>query len=91
MGRVWAGLLGEEACHARTEACMTEKGNATQAWGQVGLSVSKLGSECQRCTGSCRWLCAFAEGRGRELVPASSFVPGGGLSVNAVSLRHAPR
>lgn len=39
------------------------------------LGVSKLGSECPHCTGSCMWPCVYTKGQGR--VSASSFVPGG--------------
>lgn len=43
----------------------------------VGLGVSKLGNECWDCTGFCRWLCVCAGRKGREMVPAGYFVPGG--------------
>ena len=42
----------------------------------VGLGICKLGSHCWSCAVSCRWLCVYAEEQGREIVLASSFVPG---------------
>ena len=85
-----AGLLKEEAHCAGTKASVMGKGGFTGEW-RVGLGVSKVGSECWCCTGFCRWLCAYAEGWGREMVPASSFVPGDCLSMNAASLGYALR
>lgn len=46
-------------------------GEGDRAW------VSKLLSECLCFACSCRWPFAYAERQGREMVPASSFVPGG--------------
>ena len=43
----------------------------------MGFGVSNLGSECQNCTSSHRWPCAYAEGQGRKMALANSFVPGG--------------
>ena len=45
-------------------------------YGAARLAVRNLGSECRCCSGSCQWPCAYAEGLGREMVPASFFVAG---------------
>ena len=47
-----------------------------QAWLKgMGYRVSKLGSECWNSAGSCTWLCIYDEGWGREMAPASFFIP----------------
>ena len=56
---------------------------------RVELGVSKLFSECHCFASSHRLTCASAEER--EMVTVSSLVLGGGLSVNAVSLKQALR
>lgn len=40
------------------------------------LGVSKLGSECRHCVGSHKWFCVSAEGPGKKMVSANSFVSG---------------
>lgn len=72
---VWAGLLGEGACHAGTEANMTVRDSSTGAQTQGVLGISKLGSECEHSVVSCRWPCTYAEGWGKKMNMASSFVP----------------
>ena len=72
VGRVWASLLLQGALPYWAKASKTGKGGSSEAW-CAGLGVSKLGSEC--------WCCFVnAEGQGREMVPASSFVPRGVFS-----------
>ena len=41
----------------------------------MALGASKLSSHCQHYTASHRWLCVYAGRPGREMAPASSFVP----------------
>lgn len=40
---------------------------------------------CRCCTSSCRWPCAYAEGWEREMVTASSFVPGESVTEHCLS------
>lgn len=54
---------------------MTRCGS-TGVW-SVGLGVSKLGSECLHWAGSQKWTCTNAEGHGREITSANSFVTRG--------------
>ena len=51
----------------------------------MGLDIRKLGSKYELCFGFCQWPCVYAEGQGRQMVPANSFVPGRNLSMNATS------
>lgn len=53
--------------------------------GGVRPGISKWPSEFWHCASSPRWPCAYAEGYGREMVTASSFVLRE-VSVNAASL-----
>ena len=70
----WAGLLGEGACHVGLRRRWLGKGGSSGMCGG-GPGVSNLGGECRGCTVSRRRLCARAEGPGREMAPASSFIP----------------
>ena len=65
---------GGEVCHTGTEVTMTEKGSSTRMHGGW-LIVSKLGRQFLVLGCFQRWLCLYAEGQGREMVLASSFVP----------------
>lgn len=65
----WPGLLGEGPCS-------TGKGGSAQARGW-GLGANKLGSKYWHSACSHRWPLFFLGGRGREMAPADSFVPGG--------------
>jgi len=71
VGRGYAGLLGEWAHHAGTEASLTEKGSPTR----VELGVCKLCSQFGHCSAFPKWLCVYAEGWGWEIVLVSSYVP----------------
>ena len=71
VGRCLCWSCGGEACHTETEVSMTEE--LHQSAGER-LGVSKLGSQCLYCTASHRCLCIYAEGWGREVVQARSFV-----------------
>ena len=69
---------------------ITRKGGFTDGGG-LGLGISRLGSGCCCSAGSHRWLYVFAGRLGKEMVPASSFVPRGGFSMNATCLPQAQR
>ena len=56
---------GAGVCCARTEVGMTEKGCSTRVQ-EMGLIVSKFGSQCLCCAVFCRWLCVYAEEYGRK-------------------------
>ena len=71
---VCASLLGKR--RSGTEASVTGKGSFTRAQG-VGLGISRLGREYRHCAGSHRWHFVHAKEQGREMAPASSFVPKG--------------
>ena len=60
----------EGASFAGTEAIMTRKGSVSRAggWGvEEGLGIGRLGS--------CSWFYVYAMQEGREMAPASFFVP----------------
>ena len=42
---------------------------------RMGLGVCKLGNQCCCCADFHKWLCVYGEGRRREMVLASSFLP----------------
>ena len=69
MGRVLCCVQGEGPAMLG-QIDVTEKGLLLER-SRVGLDVS---NECQHCTAS-HWLCVYAEGWWREMVPVSSFVP----------------
>ena len=66
-----------------TEASVIGNGGSSGIC-EAGLGLSKLGSECQHCAGSCRWPVFMLRGWGKEMTQACSFVSGlGSLCVNA--------
>ena len=65
VGKICLGVLGELIHSTGTEAGLAGEGKAR----------CKEVSELWRLAGSCRWLCVYDEGQGREMAPASSFVP----------------
>ena len=67
--------LGSETYHANTKVWLG--GLVPLEHRGVGHGVGKLHSKCLGYAGSHRWPCAYAERWGREMVPSSSFVPGG--------------
>ena len=73
---VWASLLGEVAHHLRLRQALLGR-KFPPEHGRAGFSVSKLGSECQRCTRFHMWPCVYSGVQGKEMVPTGSFVPGG--------------
>lgn len=72
-GLCWSS--GEGAHHTGTETSLTEKSSPTRAQG-LGHGVSKLDIQHGPCSTSLTWLCVYVWGGGRDMAPASSFVPG---------------
>jgi len=90
VGRDFGQSSGRGAPCAGTEASMTGKGGSTGGWG-AGLGVSKLGSECQHCASSCKWLCVYHEGMGEGNGTCHSLCSRRGFSVNSSFQGHALR
>ena len=63
----WQGSVlifwGVGSHHNWTEASVTGKGSCAGIERGVGISVSKLDSQCQRWAGCHRWPCTYTEGR----------------------------
>ena len=71
---VCAGLLEEERAVLGLRQTWLRRAISLECW-VMELGVSRLGSQCLHCAPSHRCFCVYAEGWGRKMVPASSFVP----------------
>lgn len=60
IGKVYAGLLGQGTGSTGTEADYVGGADLPKLGGS-GIGISKLGIECQYCSGSCKRSCVYAE------------------------------
>ena len=74
LGRSLAGLLVERPAVLWLRQAWPN-GTVPKECRNMGLGISKLGSQYQHCAACGRRLCVYAEGWGRQILPARSFVP----------------